>query len=240
MTKKLVVVSAHVGDFVWRCGGAIALHVKAGYEATIICLAFGERGESARLFQEPGMTAARAREIRRREALSAAAELGAKIIFLEGQDYMLRVDDVMLHEAAKILRQTQPEFILTHAAHDPSNLDHVTAHRFALEARMVAQAHGHEDGEQVLGAPQVYCFEPHQAELCKFVPDTLIDISEVWETKLAAMHRLAGQKKLWSYYENMALQRGAVSKRRQKGGSDGPVYAEAYQRIFPSVVSLLG
>jgi len=29
-----------------------------------------------------------------------------------------------------------------------------------------------------IGAPQVYCFEPHQSELCSFKPDTLLDISE--------------------------------------------------------------
>ncbi|WBU62228.1 PIG-L deacetylase family protein [Paracoccus albus] len=105
---------------------------------------------------------------------------------------------------------------------------------------MVAQAHGHDDGNQVIGAPQVYSFEPHQSELCGFVPDTLIDISDVWDTKLAAMRCLEGQQKLWSYYENVALQRGAVSRRRQKGAASGPVYAEAYQKIFPSVVPLLG
>ena len=104
---------------------------------------------------------------------------------------------------------------------------------------MVAQAHGHSGG-QVIGAPQVYSFEPHQSELCDFKPDTLLNISEVWETKKEAMRCLEGQRPLWDYYERVALQRGAVSKRRQKSGVTGPVYGEAFQRIFPSVVSLLG
>lgn len=47
------VVSAHSADFVWRRGGAIALHAKKGDAVTIVCLAFGERGESAKLRQEP-------------------------------------------------------------------------------------------------------------------------------------------------------------------------------------------
>jgi 4-oxalomesaconate hydratase len=239
MPKSLVVVSAHVGDFVWRCGGAIALHTKAGYDATIVCLGFGERGESASLFADSDMTATKAREQRRAEAIGAAKVLGAKIVFLEGSDYMLRVNDEMLHKTAAILRDAQPEFILTHPAADPTNLDHVTAHRFALEARMVAQAHGHPGGP-VIGAPQVYSFEPHQTELCEFKPDTLLDITDVWETKKTAMHCLPGQKPLWAYYERVALQRGAVSKRRQKSGPTGPIYGEAFQRIFPTAVSLLG
>ena len=44
--KTALVVSAHAADFVWRCGGAIALHQNLGYEVTICCLSFGERGES--------------------------------------------------------------------------------------------------------------------------------------------------------------------------------------------------
>ncbi|GIR94146.1 MAG: hypothetical protein CM15mP95_1660 [Alphaproteobacteria bacterium] len=36
--KSALVISAHAADFVWRCGGAIALHQKLGYEVTIVCL----------------------------------------------------------------------------------------------------------------------------------------------------------------------------------------------------------
>jgi 4-oxalomesaconate hydratase len=45
MSKTALVVSAHPGDFVWRAGGAIALHAKKGFRVKIVCLAFGERGE---------------------------------------------------------------------------------------------------------------------------------------------------------------------------------------------------
>jgi LmbE family N-acetylglucosaminyl deacetylase len=56
MSKTALVVSAHSADFVWRCGGAIALHQKQGYDVTIVCLSYGERGESAKLWKQPGMT----------------------------------------------------------------------------------------------------------------------------------------------------------------------------------------
>ena len=54
--KTALVISAHAADFVWRCGGAIALHQSLGYEVTIACLSFGERGESAKLWKQDGMT----------------------------------------------------------------------------------------------------------------------------------------------------------------------------------------
>jgi 4-oxalomesaconate hydratase len=48
----LLAVSAHAADFVWRCGGALALAAAQSGGAHVICLSFGERGESARLWQQ--------------------------------------------------------------------------------------------------------------------------------------------------------------------------------------------
>src|SRR6188768_2748342 len=52
----LLVFSAHAADFVWRAGGAIALCASRGYRARILCLSYGERGESQGAWKEPGMT----------------------------------------------------------------------------------------------------------------------------------------------------------------------------------------
>ena len=54
--KSVLVVSAHAADFVWRAGGAIALYAQRGYRVRILCLSHGERGESERLWRQPGMT----------------------------------------------------------------------------------------------------------------------------------------------------------------------------------------
>ena len=43
--KTALILSAHAADFVWRCGGAIALHQKLGYEVTIACMSFGEKAK---------------------------------------------------------------------------------------------------------------------------------------------------------------------------------------------------
>ena len=46
----VLVFSAHAADFVWRAGGAIALYASRGHRVRILCLSYGERGES----QAPG------------------------------------------------------------------------------------------------------------------------------------------------------------------------------------------
>lgn len=54
-----LVVSAHSADFVWRAGGAIAQHAAQGYAVHVVCLSYGERGESAKLWRKDDMTEAK-------------------------------------------------------------------------------------------------------------------------------------------------------------------------------------
>ena len=87
-----LVVSAHSADFVWRAGGAIALYARRGWRVKIVCLAYGERGESAKLWREKGMTLERVKQARHAEAEKAAAILGGEIEFIDGGDYPLTPD----------------------------------------------------------------------------------------------------------------------------------------------------
>ena len=165
--KTALVVSAHSGDFVWRAGGAIALYASRGWKVKIVCLSFGERGESAKLWREGGMTLARVKASRRDEALAAAAVLGGDVDFFDCGDYPMHFTEADMDRLVDIYRSLQPEFILTHSLEDPYNFDHPLAARVAQEARIVAQAHGHKPGETVLGAPPVFLFEPLQPRFGK-------------------------------------------------------------------------
>lgn len=241
-TKTALVVSAHSADFVWRCAGAIALHAEKGYAVTVVCLSYGERGESAKLWKEPGMTLDHVKAGRRKEAEKAAAALGvADIQFFDLGDYPLDLDREAKFRLVDAIRQVQPAFMLSHSLDDPYNTDHPYAAKITLECRMIAQAWGHKPGETVLGAPQLYLFEPHQTEQCGWKPDTILDITPVWEKKRAAIECMAGQQHLWHYYENVAENR-ANQFRRNSGGQAGgreAKYAEAFQSIFPRTVDLL-
>ena len=91
-SRKLLVVSAHSADFVWRAAGAIATATANGGTATVVSLSFGERGESGELWKEEGQTVERVKAIRRREAETAAGILGADVVFLDRGDYPLELD----------------------------------------------------------------------------------------------------------------------------------------------------
>jgi 4-oxalomesaconate hydratase len=235
--KTALVVSAHSADFVWRAGGAIALHTEKGFAVTVICLSFGERGESAKLWRQSGMTLERVKADRQKEAEAAAEHLGvADIQFWDLGDYPITLSQDSLYRLVDVYRTIRPAFVLSHSRKDIYNHDHPAVTDFAQHARIIAQAHGHNPGQKVLGAPPVFLFEPHQPEQCDWKPNVLFDITPVWKKKRAAIECMAGQEHLWEYYTRVAQQRGAQAARN----SDKTItYGEGYEAVFPHVVESL-
>ena len=236
-TKTALVVSAHSADFVWRCGGAIALHAEQGYQVTVVCLSYGERGESAKLWRQAGMTMERVKASREQEAKKAAEVLGVHDIqFWDLGDYPINLTDAAFFRLVDVYRAIHPAFMLTHSKEDLYNHDHPAVSAWAQNARITAQAHGHNPGQKVLGSPPVFLFEPHQPEQCNWKPDVLLDIGGVWAKKRAAIECMEGQEHLWEYYTRVAQQRGAQAARN----SDKKItWGEGYQSVFPHVVESL-
>ena len=229
----MLVVSAHAADFVWRAGGFIALAAESGRQVRVICLSFGERGESQSLWAQEGMTLDKVKGERREESAKAAAVLGAEVAFLDAGDYPLGVSDDVLWALVEQMRDVNPTVILTHAAADPYNDDHAAAAHLTLKARMVAQAAGHVTSRAAIGAPPVFRFEPHQPEMCGFMPDVLLDVTRVFPRKLEAMEGMKAQDHLVQYYTDLGLRRGVQAVRN--GGRKSITHAEAYERVFPEV-----
>jgi len=244
---SLLVVSAHAGDFVWRAGGAIAAAALRGERATVVCLSYGERGESASQWLA-GKPLDEIKAIRRAEAEAAASALGADIEFLDQGDYPLRESDEAVAQLVDVYRRVQPTVVLTHTLADPYNGDHPAAARMALQARVLAQAIGvaNADGsypskDDIIGAPPVFFFEPHQSEQCDFRPNVLLDITEAFPRKRAAMECLPAQKHMWSYYTDLAVRRGVQVKRNAGPNLGLPheTMGEAYVRYYPQVTGEL-
>ena len=233
--KAIHVISAHAADFVWRAGGAIALYAERGYKVRVLCLSYGERGESERLWKQPGMTLERVKESRQAESQKAADILGAEIRFFDSGDYPLKPSEETIQQMVEEFRRLQPEFILTHSAADLYNPDHPAACELTLRARVYAQAAGYAGQGKKLGAPPVFMFEPHQPEQCDFKPQVLLDITPVFERKRQAMESMEAQEHLWHYYTELAVRRGVQAVRNS--GRKEIKYAEAYQRIYPQVAS---
>jgi 4-oxalomesaconate hydratase len=241
MSSRLQVIGAHSADFVWRAGGAVAKCVQAGGSAEVLALSYGERGESGELWKERDpaqpQTVENVKRIRHAEAEAAAAHLGASFRCLDLGDYPLQIDTDKLLMIAEAIRAFAPEVLITHTDVDPFNPDHPIAHAAVVRARGLAAGAGVPSAFGTISAPALYLFEPHQPELCNFRPDVHLDITSVWERKLAAMGEIKAQSYLQSYYAQRGEQRG--NHARRASGRQEVLYAESFQQVLPRVVEQL-
>jgi 4-oxalomesaconate hydratase len=237
VSRRIQVIGAHSADFVWRAGGAIAKAVEAGGTAEVVALSYGERGESGELWKEEGQTIDNVKRVRHAEAQAAANALGAEFRALDLGDYPLQIDADALVTIADTIRAFAPDVLVSHTDTDPFNPDHPVAHAAVDRARGLAAGAGVKSGFDTIRPPALFLFEPHQPELCNFMPTTFVDITSVIERKREAMGHMKAQQYLQTYYGQRAEQR--ANHARRASGNQEVRFAEAFQRVIPQVVSAL-
>jgi 4-oxalomesaconate hydratase len=236
MKKKLLVVGAHSADFVWRAAGTIAKAVEEKAEVLVVALSYGERGESGELWKEdPKRSVESVKNIRHEQAQRAADILGTPIKFLDWGDYPMRLTDERVEQLTNLIGDFEPTVILTHSEKDPFNPDHPLAYQGVQRARLLSSGAGVPSAFKSIDPPAWYSFEPHQPELCGFVPDTFIDITSVMEKKKAAMNCMGAQTYLKDYYAELASRR--ANHARRISGQKQIQFAEAYQSQVPRITS---
>jgi 4-oxalomesaconate hydratase len=233
----MLVIGAHSADFVWRAGGALAVCTAAGGSGRVIALSYGERGESGELWKEDGQTVENVKRVRHGEAERAAEALGADFHCLDLGDYPLQIDTAALEQISEVIREFAPDVLITHTDTDPFNPDHPVAYAAVARARSLAAGAGVQSAFAIVKPPALFLFEPHQPELCNFMPTTFVDITAVMEAKVAAMGEMKAQAYLKTYYRERADHRG--NHARRASGNAEIRQAEAFQRVTPQVVSAL-
>src|SRR3954470_11344235 len=218
------------------CGRCHRIARGEGLAVIMIRLSYGERGESAKLWRQLDMTLSRVKAERQKGSQGRGHASCHHHPVLDLGDYPITLSQDSLYRLVDVYRAIHPSFVLSHSTKDIYNHDHPAVTDFAQHARIIAQAHGHNPGQKVLGAPPVFLFEPHQPEQCDWKPDVLLDISPVWERKRAAIECMAGQEHLWEYYTRVAQQRGAQAARNSEKKI---TWGEGYEAVFPHVVESL-
>src|SRR5690606_28324890 len=164
--------------------------------------------ESGELWKEPDQTVENVKRIRHEQAERAAAAVGARFLCLDLGDYPLVMDGAGLERLIEVFRDEAPSVVLTHTAVDPFNPDHPVAFEAVQKARLLSSGAGVESAFKRIDPPEFFLFEPHQPELCAFVPNTFVDITNVFDRKLEAMAAMGAQSYLVEYYTELANRRG--------------------------------
>jgi LmbE family N-acetylglucosaminyl deacetylase len=172
----IVVVVPHPDEETLRFGGTIAKYVKAGHKATIIVLTKGGLGHAR-------MSSEELKQARTEEATKAAGILGADIIVMDDfEDRAVPTDPYALGEVlVDPLRALRPDIVL---CNDPTRLpirDQSNAALGVLSAVELLYLPLLEAKNPPAPTPDVYYLAESQK------PDVFIDITDVMDTRIAAM-----------------------------------------------------
>lgn len=198
--KSVMVIIAHPDDIEFGCAGTVARWVKEGAEGIYVLCTSGDVG-----IAEPGMTKARATEIREAEQLAAAEVVGVKnVVFLREPDGMLVNTLDLRKRLVRQIRRFKPEVVITV---DPTvqwvsdtyinHPDHRAAGQAALDAIFPAAGQPNlfeELAEQGLSAHKVrkvYVRTFNQNDR------VFVDISDTMELKINALKQHVSQLGEW-------------------------------------------
>jgi LmbE family N-acetylglucosaminyl deacetylase len=192
VARTAIAIAAHPDDIEFLMGGTLMLLAEAGYEIHYWNLATGCCGST----QTDAETTAR---IRREEARSAAASIGA--LFHESicPDLEVFYDKQTLLRVASILRDVAPEIVLTHAPSDYME-DHMNVCRLAVTAtfaRGMPNFPVDPPRAAIGGKATLYHAQPysHRDPLGRLIePDFFVDVSPLQKRKRDMLAHHASQK----------------------------------------------
>jgi LmbE family N-acetylglucosaminyl deacetylase len=197
--ESVVSIAAHPDDIEFSCVGTLARWAKYGCRVIYVLCTSGDAG-----IEEPGMTRARATEIREAESLAAAKLAGAQeVVFLREPDGLLEATMELRRKLVREIRRFKPEVVVTGdptivwASEDYINHpDHRAAALAAVDAIFPAT-----------GNPMVYPemeqegIFPHRLRKVYVHSwsgaDTYVNIEETIDVKIAALRAHTSQMKGW-------------------------------------------
>jgi LmbE family N-acetylglucosaminyl deacetylase len=130
VTQTVLAIGAHIGDMDLTAGPTLAKLVLEGPNATIVALTPGERGH-------PRLAPSEYKKQKIAEGEAFATAIGADFMVLDHSDGFLPDTDEVALELATIIREKQPDTIITHWKNSIHS-DHEHAARLAERARFLA------------------------------------------------------------------------------------------------------
>lgn len=179
-TRHLLLVFPHPDDESFGKAGTVILFTKAGTPTTLICGTLGELGRNM------GKPTFANREtlphIRKKELESACEALGVEDLRLLGlRDKTVEFEDPerVADRIEKVIREVNPSIVMTYYPKYGVHPDHdALSHATVLAVKRIPKA----DRPVVWGSAVI-----HDAEKVVGPPDFVIDVSSVFEEKMAAM-----------------------------------------------------
>jgi LmbE family N-acetylglucosaminyl deacetylase len=202
-TPALLAVLAHPDDETFRPGGTLALLAQRGIKVHVLTLTHGEAGSCG---EPPLCTPDELPSVRERELRCASAALGIQ------QPRLLDYADGHLHEAdtetmiahiLSVVNEVRPQVLLSFGTDGLSgHLDHIAVGQWTNEAFRRAEGIA---ALYTVAVPQSLAQRLDMRQIHPVADEAIaltVDVSSVWETKLAAIRCHATQ---WSSSPMMSV-----------------------------------
>jgi N-acetylglucosamine malate deacetylase 1 len=218
VSRRVAVIVAHADDEVLGCGGAIRKHTQAGDTVSVIILADGETGRGS----QPNDKAIEQRE---KSARSAAEILGVQNIVIHRfpdnrLDSIARLDIIKVVE--QDIKDAMPGVVYTHHAGD-LNVDHRRVHEAVVTACRPQLGHPVQT-LLFFETPSSTEWQPPGSGTT-FAPNWFVDISDVIEIKMKALHAYSAEMRPWPHPRSYE---GVEYLARWRGATIGCAAAEAF------------
>jgi LmbE family N-acetylglucosaminyl deacetylase len=223
---KILAIAAHPDDAEILCAGTLAKYAKLGHEVFICHVCDGSRGSKTHRQEEIA-------EIRRKEAIAAASLIGAKSLTAGIPDTEVVVDLESRLKIVDILRQADPELIITHSPDDYMT-DHINVSRLVFEATYCANlVLVKTEHPPTTKLPFLYYMDSIAG--LNFMPDEYVDITDTIEIKIKMMMEMKSQLGWLKDMHNSDAPEFIRTVARFRGFQAGADYAEAFtqKRMYP-------
>ena len=174
-------ICAHPDDAELVMGGTLALLAKQGRRLALVDLTRGESGSRG----TPETRAAEAAEAARILGVAHRESLGLP-------DARLEVVPDQKDKLVEAIRRLQPRLVLLQHW-EQRHPDHAAASKLVYDACFLAGLRNYRSELGAAFRPQKLVYSVTMTEAQDVVPTLVVDVSSVWETKLAAIRAFASQ-----------------------------------------------
>lgn len=190
---KILVIGAHPDDCDIKAAGVAALYTQLGHEVRFISMTNGESGHHE-------MSGAELADRRREEARRSGEVLGIRYDVLHHRDGRLQPDlDVRFHLIG-LIREYEPDLILTHRPNDYHPDHRYTSQLVCDAAYMVTVPPIVPEVPALRDNPVIAYLSDHFTRPYPFSPTVVVDIEPVLDTVVAMLDCHVSQFYEWLPY----------------------------------------
>ena len=217
----ILALGAHPDDLEFFCAGTLARYTRAGHKVFMCHACNGNKGHIEIPPDE-------LRKVRTEEARQAAKLIGAEHLTADYPDCEIYSDNQGVNRIVDIIRQAQPDVIITHSPNDYMP-DHVIVGQLARDASFHATVPYFKTNYPPIKKPPVVYFMDTAAGL-NFTPTDYVDISETFETKKKMLLCHESQHLWLKEHDNIDVVGFMQTLSAFRGMQCGVPFAEAFAR----------